>query len=139
MMTFDEAHVVIKRGDIVRLRNELDSGFDANLTNAYSWSVLMLAAISGNTVIGQMLIERGAALDTRHKSGGSALSLAIETGHPSFVKLLLDHGASMNCGRNDEPLENSFDAYEKYTVARHCIGRIRQIFQAEREKRSQCA
>src|SRR5215470_14648910 len=96
-MTFDEAHRVIKRGDLNRLRNELDGGLSPNLCNQYSWTLLMLAAMEGNTNIGRLLIERGADLDGRNSHRDTALSLAAHTGHPSFVKLLLDTGASLEC------------------------------------------
>ena len=53
-MTFDEASKVIKKGDLIRLRKELDDGLDPNLCNEYSWTLLMAAAMEGNTSIGQL-------------------------------------------------------------------------------------
>ena len=47
-MTFDEAHRVIKRGDISLLRSELEGGLSPNLCSRYSWTLLMLAAMDGN-------------------------------------------------------------------------------------------
>jgi ankyrin repeat protein len=61
-MTFDEASRVIKRGDIVHLRKELEEGLGPNLCNQYSWTLLMIAAMEGDTSIGRLLIEKGATL-----------------------------------------------------------------------------
>ena len=57
-MTFDEAHRAIKKGDLARLRKELDDGLNPNLANRRFWTLLMLAAIEGNTKIGELLSKR---------------------------------------------------------------------------------
>jgi ankyrin repeat protein len=88
-MTFDEASKLIRKGDIIRLREGLQDGLSPNLENQYSWTLLMIAAMEGNTGVGSLLIESGADLDRRNKGEDSALSLAAQTGHPSFVGLLL--------------------------------------------------
>jgi len=106
-MTFEEARKLIKKGDIVGLRKELHDGLSPNLSNQYSWTLLMAAAMDGNTSIGSLLIENGAALDTRNKFRGTALSLAAHTGHASFVDLLLKSGASLEC----HPSGNTFDIW----------------------------
>jgi len=96
-MTFDEASKLIKKGDIIRLRQELQEGLSPNLANQYAWSLLMIAGLEGNTSIGSLLIERGAELDRRNKFHETALSLAAHSGHSSFVELLLTSGASLDC------------------------------------------
>src|ERR1700739_4745951 len=88
-MTFDEASKLIKKGDTIRLRQALEDGLNPNLSNEYSWSLLMIAALEGNTSIGTLLIHRGATLDSRNRFRETALSLAAHSGHPSFVQLLL--------------------------------------------------
>src|SRR5580692_9299757 len=105
-MTFDEASKLIKKGDIIRLRKELQDGLSPNMANQYSWTLLMIAALEGNTSIGSLLIESGAELDRRNDFGETALSLAAHSGHSSFVGLLLTSGASLEC----HPLENTFKA-----------------------------
>src|SRR5882724_155453 len=66
-MTFDEASRSIKKGDIIRIRKELEDGLSPNLCNQYSWTLLMVAAMEGNTSIGELLIQKGAELDGRNK------------------------------------------------------------------------
>jgi hypothetical protein len=46
VMTFDEVNRVIKKGDLTRLRNELEGGLNPNLSNRYSWTLLMAAAMA---------------------------------------------------------------------------------------------
>jgi hypothetical protein len=59
-MTFDEAHKLIKKSDTVSLRRALDEGMVADLSNQFSWTLLMLTAIEGDTAIAELLISRGA-------------------------------------------------------------------------------
>lgn len=95
-MTFDEAHAAIKKGDIISLRHALDAGLGPDLSNQFSWTLLMLAAIEGNTVVAELLISRGADVNRANKFGNTALSLAANGKHSRFMKLLLSHGASQN-------------------------------------------
>jgi len=78
---FEDASRQIKRGDASCLRAELDAGLDPNLANQYGWTLLMVAAMDGNTSVGRLLIEKGAELNSRNKFRDTALSLAIHTGH----------------------------------------------------------
>ena len=84
MMTFDTLHRFIKRGDLLSVRRELNAGVDPNLLNRFGWSLLMLAAIEGDTSIGELLISRGADVDAINKVGETALSLAAHKGHLPF-------------------------------------------------------
>lgn len=97
IMTFNEADRVIKRGDLVSLRVELGAGLNPSLSNQFSWTLLMLAAIEGNTAIGELLVSSGAELDTINDFGETALSLAAHGGHVPFIRMLLTNGASSEC------------------------------------------
>jgi len=133
-MTFDEASKLIKKGDIIRLRKELQDGLSPNLANQYSWTLLMSAALEGNTSIGSLLIESGADLDRRNKSNDTALSLASHTGHSSFVGLLLTAGASLEC----HPFGNTFDAWLNWACQYgRCSEKIRELFEKERKTRAE--
>ena len=133
-MTFDEASKLIKKGDLICLRTELDGGLDPNLCNQYSWTLLMVAAMEGNTSIGKLLIERGADLDSRNKFRETPLSLAAHTGHPSFVNLLLTNGASLEC----HPHGNSFDIWLDWACEYgRCTAKIRALFNKERRVRAE--
>jgi len=133
-MTFDEASKLIKKGDIVSLRKELQCGLSPNLCNQYSWTLLMDAAMQGNTSIGSLLIENGAELDRRNMHRDTALSLAAHTGHPAFVSLLLVNGASLDC----HPHGNSFDIWLDWACEYgRCSPKIRTLFDKERQARAE--
>ena len=132
-MTFNAASRIIKRGDIVRLRKGLEAGLNPNLCNQYSWTLLMIAAMEGDTSIGRLLIEKGAGLDTRNNHRDTALSLAAHTGHPSFVRLLLESGASLECYPSGNSLDIWLDWLGKYFPER--MKHIRDLFDAERQVR----
>jgi ankyrin repeat protein len=133
-MTFDEASKLIKKGDIIRLRKELHDGLSPDTANQYSWTLLMIAALEGNTSIGSLLIESGAELDRRNDFGETALSLAAHSGHSSFVGLLLTSGASLEC----HPFGNTFDAWLNWACQYgRCSEKIRGLFDKERKIRAE--
>jgi ankyrin repeat protein len=105
-MTFAEAHTVIKKGDLISLRRALDEGLDPDLANQFSWTLLMLAAMQGNTRIAELLVARRAHVNKTNDFGETALSLAAHFGHISFIKVLLIHGASPSCHPHGHPLED---------------------------------
>ena len=96
-MTFEALHKFIKKNDILSLRRELDGGVSANLSNQFSWTLLMLAALEGNMSIGQLLISRGADVNATNDFGETPLSLAAHQGHTPFIRDLLARGASTAC------------------------------------------
>ena len=96
-MTFNQIHKLIKNGELSSLRSELDAGLSPSLSNQSSWTLLMLAAVEGNTAIGELLISRGAELNAKNKFGETALSLAAHGGHTAFIQVLLANGASTDC------------------------------------------
>jgi uncharacterized protein len=105
-MSFEELHRLIKNGDLVSLRQQLDEGSSTNTSNRHSWNLLMLAALEGNTSIGDLLISRGAPINSMNDLGETPLSLAAHKGHAPFVQLLLSHGASKDCRPHGHSLED---------------------------------
>ena len=133
-MTFDEASKAIKRGDLSLLRDKLENGLPPDLSNRFSWTILMIAAMTGNTRIGTLLIERGADVDKQNKFGQTALVLAIMTGHPSFVRILLRSGANLDL--DGTPIETDLNWAEKYCgISKEQAENIRNVLEAERRLR----
>jgi ankyrin repeat protein len=93
-MTYEEAHRAIKQGDVLRLSASVPRLLSADSTNRFGWSLLMLAALEGDTAIGRFLIRSGAKLDRRNNFGETALSLAAHKGHVKFIELLIASGAA---------------------------------------------
>ena len=104
-MTFEEAHRRIKRGDVDALRAALDAGLDPSQSNFRGWSLLMLAALSGVTEIGLLLVSRGAPLDSTNQFGETALSLAAHKGLLPFVRMMVENGASKDCRPHGHELD----------------------------------
>jgi ankyrin repeat protein len=137
-MTYETVHRAIKRGDVGALRVALGTGLDPNLANRYGWTILMVAAMHGNTAVGALLIGAGANLDLRNQGRDTALSLAVHTGHPSFVALLLSSGASLNCNPFGDSLDSFFNWVAQYGCGGEAqIKRIREMFEHERTIRAQ--
>ena len=133
-MDFDELGKAIKKGDVVRIRHFLQSGGDANLSNHLFWTLLMLAALEGNTAIGEELIQRGAQLDMQNKFGDTALSLAAHTGHVGFFELLVRSGASLDGHPFGTSFESFLDWAAQYgTGAPEAMAKIKIIVKAKRE------
>jgi ankyrin repeat protein len=97
---------LIKKNDILSLRRELDLGMNPNLSNQFSWTLLMLAALEGKLGIGELFISRGAEVNPTNDFGETALSLAAHRGHIRFIKLLLAHGAFGDCRPHGSNLED---------------------------------
>jgi ankyrin repeat protein len=133
-MTFEIVHKAIKRGDFEAIGRSLEEGLDPNLANKRGWTILMLAAMRGNTKIGKLIVDSGADLNKRNAHRDTALSLAALSGSASFVELLLAEGASLDC----YPHGNSLDTYLDWLSTFHPerMRRIREAFDSEREARA---
>jgi len=105
-LRFDALQRLVKKGDIISLRRELDLGMSPNLSNRFSWTLLMLVALAGKLSMGELLISRGAEVNATNDFGETALSLAAHRGHMRFIKLLLAHGASIDCRPHGSGLED---------------------------------
>lgn len=90
---FDELHRRIKRGNVLELRRELDSGIDPNLKNRFGWTLLMITALEGRTDMLDLLIARGANPRFINKFGDTAESLARHKKHIRTAEFIARHVA----------------------------------------------
>lgn len=65
-----------------------------NVKNKYGNTALYLAAAHGQGLIVQLLLDKGATINSNTKH--STLHRAVANGHISTVKILLEHGADVN-------------------------------------------
>lgn len=89
----------VAKGDIEACRDALRSGeVDVNgVTNIYTYSPLQRAAYYGDTDMCKLLLSYGAnPLNASLSWPLPALFMAIRMNRLEVVKLLLDHGVSMN-------------------------------------------
>jgi ankyrin repeat protein len=85
-------------GTVGELKKQLNGGLDPNSKTPEGTTLLMMAARDPKKV--QLIIDHGAVVGTRAKSGFTALMVATTyTGTSRSVKLLLDHGAEAKPGK----------------------------------------
>ena len=77
----------------------LKKGTNANAKNANGETILHLAAVSGNIEVAKIILENYVRIDAptlEISCGNTALHLAVKEEHFEMVKLLHEHGASLN-------------------------------------------
>lgn len=81
--------------DVVRLMLEKGVDIEAASPNT-GFNPLLVAAKDGDLVAARLLLEHGASLKPRIRSGTAALGLAARQGSVEMVQLLLTHGAPVD-------------------------------------------
>jgi ankyrin repeat protein len=94
--TFEHFHQLIKKGDVITVREFIASGVSVDLRNQFGWTPLMLAANEGHTPILTLLLSEGADVNAINDFGVSALAYAALRGKCCAIQALLDAGASLN-------------------------------------------
>ena len=83
-------------GDIVRVRELLDSGEDPNIRDNDDYTSLIRASENGHTEIVKLLLDRGADPNIQDGWGSTALMVALYRGQTEIAELLLDRGVDPN-------------------------------------------
>ena len=87
----------VRKNDIIRVRELLDSGVNPNTKNLMGFTSLMYASLDGHTDIVKLLLERGADPNIKHRFyGHTALMKATENSHIDIIRILLEKGANPN-------------------------------------------
>ena len=95
-------------GTVGALKKQLNAGLDPNSQTPEGTTILMMAAHDADKV--KLLVENGAIVGTKAKSGFDALMVATTyTGTSRSVKYLLEHGLPANPGKGVQ-----FDAAPLY-------------------------
>ena len=138
-------------GDVQSIQKHLAGGKHLNAPEQVGGNTpLMLAATFGNRAAANLLIQAGADLEIRNKSGGTALHQACFFAQPEIVELLLDAGADPHSANAygvtplelaPEQLDSEWKAVYEHTYQMLSLeldfaalskahGRIRDIFRA---------
>lgn len=80
--------LAISKGDITTVKQIISYGIDINETTNRGMTPLMYAAIYNQSEIAKLLLEKGAKLDMKDKSGSTALDHAKNSGFESVVEVL---------------------------------------------------
>ncbi len=85
-------------GNVVAARVALDGGADPNCRGSVSPcdSALHYAAGRGRLACVQLLLDRGATVDSLNDEGKTPLHRAVSNEHPACARLLLSHGAAVD-------------------------------------------
>lgn len=74
----------------------LDSGQVKVNERLFGETALLLGAQNGHVDLVQLLLQKGAAIDTQNTAGMTSLALAVSWNRLAVVKLLILHGANAN-------------------------------------------
>ncbi|MEP7034750.1 MAG: ankyrin repeat domain-containing protein [Actinomycetota bacterium] len=107
-----------RAGETARLREYVEQGVPANLTDAAGNTLLMLAACQGRADTVRALVTLGADPDRTNDHGQSPLSGAIFKGQDEVVRALLAAGADPDVGTpNARATAQMFDRSDLLTHA----------------------
>ena len=99
---FTALHKAVSDDDLTVVKRLLAAGADpAAVTTLGHVTPLALAAINGDAVIIQALLDAHAPVEAVNADGATPLMLAAASGNVDAIKVLLDHGAVINA---KEPL-----------------------------------
>ena len=123
-------------GNTPAIEQHVSAGTDLNAKEDFGGSTpLMVAAIFGQWEVAAILIDNGANLEARNKTGGTALHVACFFCRPAIVKLLLNAGAEADQTNNRgltslEVVTIEFDA-ESEGAYRHTYDSIGLTFDSQ--------
>jgi ankyrin repeat protein len=93
-------HAAVQEGNSAKLKDLLAAGVDVNVKavakDDYSATPLHLAAKRGDVVMAQMLMEKGADVNSEMTTGEMPLHTSVKAGHRAMVLFLLGKGADPN-------------------------------------------
>lgn len=89
-------------GDVEQIRYHLDQGVDPNEPDpTHGATPLAMAAVHGHSEAVEILLERGAEVDSRNRDGGTASHGAAFLGHAQTARVLIKHATNVEL-RNDK-------------------------------------
>ncbi|HLY18888.1 MAG TPA: ankyrin repeat domain-containing protein [Bryobacteraceae bacterium] len=92
----------VRAGSVPAVRMLLEHGADPNLPGGVNgWTPLMHAVHKNRIITAQALLDGGAQVDSRGRSGETALMMAAGYGYTAMVGLLLDRGADPRAETHD--------------------------------------
>ena len=85
------------RGNIEAVKQHLDAGADVNVKDD-NWGAtpLHFAARNGHKDVAELLVVKGAAMNTKDDDGRTPLHMVADIGHNGIAELLIAKGADVN-------------------------------------------
>jgi len=113
----------IKKENIAKISNGLNSGVDVNSKDSNRLSLLHHAAKIGNLEIIQLLIDKGACINDG-KGDYRVINFAIESGNLEAIKFLINSGANFDASNT-----HAYCSIASYTPLHHAakVGNVEAI------------
>lgn len=96
----DDIFFAIERGNIDKVKQEIESGLDINTLNRNDQTLLIMAAWLEQSAIAKYLIENNADLDYKDTSGKTALMVAASVNQVDCLANLVNAGADIEAKDN---------------------------------------
>ncbi len=87
--------------DILKIKDLINSGADANAKSEDGWTPLMFISEIGNKEIANLLIDKGANINEKNNQGQTPLFFAAHWGQAELVNFLIEKGANINAQMDD--------------------------------------
>lgn len=84
----DEFLKAVNQGDVIAVRGYIDASGDTNVRGENNNTPLMMAVLTQNQALVELLVQNGAALGLKNDAGATAYSWAQETGSRQIVDIL---------------------------------------------------
>jgi uncharacterized protein len=97
-----------REGNLAAVKESLATGTSVNSREPLSGATpLNVSAVSGQTAVAALLIDRGADLSIANNDGNTAMHIASFFSYPDLVELFLKHGASIHVknAKGETPLD----------------------------------
>ena len=92
----DALHKAVKNGDIQKIQNLIDKGYNVNSPDPHGITPLLYSIEMQNPNIVNLLIQNGADVNAKSKMGYTPLYYALDLKKADIVDLLLQNGANPN-------------------------------------------
>ena len=122
------------RGNIEAVKQHLDAGADVNVKDD-NWGAtpLHFAARNGHKDVAELLVVKGAAMNTKDDDGRTPLHMVADIGHNGIAELLIAKGADVNAKDKKDftPLDGAKNKPETADFLRKHGGKTGEELKAE--------
>ena len=122
------------RGNIEAVKQHLDAGADVNVKDD-NWGAtpLHFAARNGHKDVAELLVVKGAAMNTKDDDGRTPLHMVADIGHNGIAELLIAKGADVNAKDKKDftPLDGAKNKPETADLLRKHGGKTGEELKAE--------
>lgn len=108
----------IFKGNLVKIKQYVETGADVNMMAKDGMSPLFIAVAKGDEAFFQTLVDKGGNLQHKAKDGSNLLLAATLGENPNIIRYLLVKGLDINAkgAKGNTPLHAAFKVYNKYLI-----------------------